>query len=62
MFSNEVKVNGNYVKGSIKKQTGFPYKLYSELNFINNHWSSNELRSIADELHKVAEEIDRQSS
>lgn len=62
MFSSEVNVSGKYIKGKIQKQTDYPYRLYSDLNFINKMWSSNDLRNIADELYLVAEEIDKQIS
>ncbi|WP_091014468.1 MULTISPECIES: hypothetical protein [Paenibacillus] len=71
MFSNEVIVKGNYVSGTIKSNStskdpdGHPYLLHSGLNLGSNRgtvWNSEKLREIADELQKIAIEIDKHNS
>ncbi|WP_440110095.1 hypothetical protein [Paenibacillus sp. QZ-Y1] len=68
MFSNEVIVKGNYVSGTIKSNStskdpdGHPYLLHSGLNLGSNRgtaWNSKKLREVADELEKIATEIDK---
>jgi hypothetical protein len=68
MFTSETIVKGNYVSGAIKKNNGnqdpskHPYLLYSNLNLGSGNiinWTSEKLKDIANELLKVAAEIDK---
>ncbi|PYY28237.1 hypothetical protein [Paenibacillus illinoisensis] len=61
MFSTEIKVNGRFIKGKIVKQIGFPCRLISKINITNNTWSAQDLRAVASEFNKVADEVDRQN-
>ena|GEM_PF-3513383 len=61
MFSNEIKVEGRFIKGKIVKQTGFPHRLVSKISLTNNTWSAGDLRSIANEFNQVANELDKQN-
>lgn len=70
MFSNEIIVKGNYVSGTIKKNTTskdqeeHSYLLYSGLNLGSSKattWSADKLREMADELLQVAAKIDKQN-
>ncbi|MFE6075660.1 hypothetical protein ACFVQB_14405 [Paenibacillus sp. NPDC057886] len=60
MFSNEIKVDGRFIKGRIVKQIGFPHRLISKISLTNNTWSAEDLKSIADEFYQVSNELDKQ--
>lgn len=61
MFSNEIKVDGRFIKGKIIKEIGFEDRLVSKINLTNNTWSAQDLRAVASEFNKAADEVDRQN-
>lgn len=68
LFSKEIKVNGDYVSGTIKRNEGNKnneskaFLLHSGLNFGNRSttvWTSEDLINIINELQDVVNELDK---
>jgi hypothetical protein len=62
LFSKEVNVTGRHIKGRIKKQVGFPLRFYGSISLTNETWSAEDLKSVADEMYQVANELEKQES